>query len=280
MVGQSVYWGHLVKVRGLNILNEWAGFDIFIIEIVNKTLIPLLRKILFHIPGTIVMLMMSVLSIAQTGKQVVRMAVIEVDSLRVKEYNVFLKDEIEASIRLEPGVITLYAIAQKEKPELVTLFETYADSVQYKSHIGTPHFQKYKKGTSAMVEDLQLIEATPIFYIKRNELETASIEKLVIRLVKIELDSNSIKDFYTLATRVMLPNVKKEAGVLIMYSVAEKLNPALVTILEVYRDEDSYNHHLTTPHFLRYRAESQKMIRSVKFIDVEPVLLGAKPVDN
>ena len=224
------------------------------------------------------LILISTMTVAQTNKQFVRLAIIKVDSLQLKSYNDYLKEEVEASIKIEPGVITLYAVAEKENPEHVTLFETYADSARYKSHIATPHFQKYKKGTLEMVKGLGLIETNPIFYVRRNELEDANQEQLFIRLIRMEVDSSLLENFNRLATEVMLPNVQKEKGVLVMYAVAEKLNPTRVTVLEVYRNEDSYLKHITTPHFLKYKADSKKMIRSLKLIDVKPILLGAKPL--
>jgi len=224
------------------------------------------------------LILISTMTVAQTNKQFVRLAIIKVDSLQLKSYNDYLKEEVEASIKIEPGVITLYAVAEKENPEHVTLFETYADSARYKSHIATPHFQKYKKGTLEMVKGLGLIETNPIFYVRRNELEDANQEQLFIRLIRMEVDSSLLENFNRLATEVMLPNVQKEKGVLVMYAVTEKLNPTRVTVLEVYRNEDSYLKHITTPHFLKYKADSKKMIRSLKLIDVKPILLGAKPL--
>jgi quinol monooxygenase YgiN len=224
------------------------------------------------------LILLSTVTIAQTNKQFVRLAIIKVDSLQLKSYNDYLREEVEASIKIEPGVITLYAVAEKENPQHVTLLETYADSARYKSHIATPHFQKYKKGTIEMVKDLQLIETNAIFYVRRNELEGANTEQLFIRLIRMEVDSSQLENFNRLATDVMLPNVQKEKGVLVMYAVAEKLNPTQVTVLEVYRDEDSYHRHIKTPHFLKYKADSEKMVRSLTLIDVKPILLGAKPV--
>jgi quinol monooxygenase YgiN len=244
----------------------------------SKTL--LTQQFFFRVSTLLVLFLVPIFSIAQSNNQFLRLAIIKVDSTQLKSYNDFLKEEVEASIRVEPGVITLYAVAEKENPEHVTLFETYADSARYKSHIATPHFQKYKKGTMAMVKDLQLIETNPIFYVKRNDLEKANTEKLFIRLIKIEIDSSQIQNFNQLATEVMLPNVKKEKGVLVMYAVAEKLYPTRVTVLEVYCDEASYTQHIKTPHFLRYKNDSQRMIRSLKLIDVRPILLGAKPHIN
>src|SRR5688500_8770723 len=99
----------------------------------------------------VIMLFWSTRMMAQSGKMLVRLAVIKVDTAQLHSYNEFLKEEIEASIRLEPGVITLYGVAEKENREFITLFETYKDSTNYRSHLTTPHFQKYKKGTLEMV---------------------------------------------------------------------------------------------------------------------------------
>lgn len=92
----------------------------------------------------------------------VRLSKITVDPARVTEYKALLKEEIEASMRLEPGVLTLYAVTEKERPEIVTILEIYADEAAYRHHIGTPHFQKYKQGTLDMVQSLELIDAVPL----------------------------------------------------------------------------------------------------------------------
>lgn len=92
----------------------------------------------------------------------VRLSKITVDPARLVEYNVYLKEEIEASMRLEPGVLTLYAVAEKEHPNEVTILEIYADEAAYQSHIKTLHFQKYKHGTLDMVQALELIDTTPL----------------------------------------------------------------------------------------------------------------------
>ena len=69
---------------------------------------------------------------------------------------------IEASLRLEPGVLALYAVAAKEAPGQVTILEIYADRAAYESHITTPHFRKYKEGTLDMVLSLELVDVVPL----------------------------------------------------------------------------------------------------------------------
>ena len=97
-----------------------------------------------------------------TENNKVRLSRITVDSARLEEYNAYLKEEIEASMRLEPGVLVLYAVAEKERPHHVTILEIYVDEAAYKSHIATPHFQKYKKETLDMVQSLELVDTTPL----------------------------------------------------------------------------------------------------------------------
>lgn len=92
----------------------------------------------------------------------VRLSKITVDPARLEAYNAFLKEEIEASMRLEPGVLTLYATAEKDTPNKVTILEIYADRAAYESHLKTPHFKKYKQGTLTMVKELELVDVKPL----------------------------------------------------------------------------------------------------------------------
>jgi len=98
----------------------------------------------------------------QNKNQMVRLAKLVIDSTQLENYNVLLKEEIEASVRLEPGVVTLYAVAEKNDPTHITILEIYADTVAYKLHLLTPHFIKYKNGTKDMVKALELVETVPL----------------------------------------------------------------------------------------------------------------------
>jgi len=98
----------------------------------------------------------------QNKNQMVRLAKLVIDSTQVENYNALLKEEIEASVRVEPGVLTLYAVAEKNDPTRITILEIYADTVAYRSHLQTPHFIKYKNGTKDMVKSLELVEADPL----------------------------------------------------------------------------------------------------------------------
>ncbi len=101
-------------------------------------------------------------AMAQDKTQKVRLAKIVVDSAQLDHYRAILKEEIEASVKLEPGVLTLYAVSEKDNPTHITILEIYADEDAYKAHLLTPHFIKYKNGTKDMVKALTLAEAIPL----------------------------------------------------------------------------------------------------------------------
>lgn len=99
---------------------------------------------------------------ATAQHHMVRLAKLEIDSAQLEPYKAFLKEEIETSVRVEAGVLTLYAVFEKQHPTKVTILEIYADTAAYKAHIQTPHFLKYKNGTLNMVKSLELVEADPL----------------------------------------------------------------------------------------------------------------------
>ena len=96
------------------------------------------------------------------SKQMVRLAKLVIDPKQLDAYTALLKEEIEASVRLEPGVLTLYAVSEKEHPSHITILEIYANTDAYKAHLLTPHFLKYKNGTKEMVQSLELVETVPL----------------------------------------------------------------------------------------------------------------------
>ena len=68
----------------------------------------------------------------------------------------------EISLRTEPGVLTMYAVSEKENPCMVTILEIYASREAYEKHIASEHFQKYKQGTLHMVKLLVLSDQMPL----------------------------------------------------------------------------------------------------------------------
>jgi quinol monooxygenase YgiN len=101
---------------------------------------------------------------------IVRIAELEIDPNRIDAYTALLSEEIEASVRLEPGVLFLFAVSVKGSPDTMRVIEGYADQAAYEGHLTTPHFLKYKAQTADMVRSLRLIETDPIMLRAKNQI--------------------------------------------------------------------------------------------------------------
>jgi len=88
----------------------------------------------------------------------VRISEIEILPEHLEEYNAILKEEAEASVKIEPGVIAIFPMSQKENPTQIRIVEIYSNTAAYQSHLQTPHFQHYKTTTQQMVKALKLID--------------------------------------------------------------------------------------------------------------------------
>jgi quinol monooxygenase YgiN len=97
-----------------------------------------------------------------SDEMMIRISEIAIDSVYLNEYIRILKEESEASVRLEPGVISIYPMFQKEDPTEIRILEIYADKKAYESHLQTTHFKIYKTSTLKMVKSLKLIDMIPI----------------------------------------------------------------------------------------------------------------------
>ena len=92
----------------------------------------------------------------------VRIAQLEIDPARIDDYTRAVKEEMRDAVRLEPGVLAIYAVAEKENPSRLHFFEIYTSEAAYASHRETPHFKKYLAATQPMIRGRKLIEATPV----------------------------------------------------------------------------------------------------------------------
>ncbi|MDE6265423.1 MAG: antibiotic biosynthesis monooxygenase [Paramuribaculum sp.] len=93
---------------------------------------------------------------------IVRLSKIKVNPAYLEEYMRFAMEVGSISLQTEPGVLTMYAVADKGNPCNITILETYSSQDAYKKHIASEHFQKYKQGTLHMVDSLVLDDVIPL----------------------------------------------------------------------------------------------------------------------
>lgn len=99
---------------------------------------------------------------AQKNTGMIRIAEIEIDSNYLERYKEILEKESRESVRLEPGVISIFPMYEKAAPTQVRILEIYASREAYEAHLRTPHFLEYKTTTLKMVKSLKLTEMEAI----------------------------------------------------------------------------------------------------------------------
>jgi quinol monooxygenase YgiN len=95
---------------------------------------------------------------AQQKDMMVRIAEIDIVPTYLDEYKAILQEEAAASVKLEPGVICIFPVYQKENASQIRILEIYASKAAYEQHLKTPHFQRYKTTTMNMVKSLKLVD--------------------------------------------------------------------------------------------------------------------------
>jgi quinol monooxygenase YgiN len=108
------------------------------------------------------LLFASSLAHAQGQAMMVRISEIEVHAQHLEAYKAILKEEAEASVRLEPGVIAIFPLVRRDSDTEFRILEMYADRQAYEAHLKTPHFLKYKSTTLHMVKSLKLVDMQAI----------------------------------------------------------------------------------------------------------------------
>ena len=99
---------------------------------------------------------------AAEKQPVVRMAHIVVKPGMRDAFIAAVTEGMRTSVQVEPGVLALYCVADKEHPDKLIFFEIYASEKAYQSHRATPHFKKYIKITKDMSISKSLLETMPV----------------------------------------------------------------------------------------------------------------------
>jgi quinol monooxygenase YgiN len=93
---------------------------------------------------------------------VVRIAELKIAPEHLEAYTRAVRKEMDISVRVEPGVLAIYSVAEKADPTSLRFFEIYADDAAYQAHIASPHFREYFEITRHMITSRKLIETVPV----------------------------------------------------------------------------------------------------------------------
>jgi quinol monooxygenase YgiN len=97
-----------------------------------------------------------------------------------------------------------------------------------------------------------------------------------VQLAEIEIEPAELENYKAAVKEQIETAIRLEPGVLVLNAVSQQDSPTHIWVFEIYRDTDAYQSHLETPHFKKYKASTERMVRSLKLIRTSPIVLGAK----
>ena len=103
-------------------------------------------------------------------------------------------------------------------------------------------------------------------------------ENLIVRIAEIEVNEGYLEEYLTAAHNVGTKSVEIEPGVICIFPMQVKDSPNTIRILEIYRNEEAYQSHLQTPHFLEYKQGTLHMVKSLQLVATEPLAPEAMPL--
>ena len=127
-----------------------------------------MKKIFFSAFLFCIFILASLSIKAQNNNTIYRIAKIKVDAKQLDVYTSLLQEQMTTAIKLEPGVLSYTAIADKKDATSITILEVYTSNEAYQSHILTTHFRKYKESVKDMVLSLELIDTELVVRAKKD----------------------------------------------------------------------------------------------------------------
>ena len=142
-------------------MSTWRNKTIETPETYGQSRSKLIQKLVALTVLTVLLVGFNVAS-AQEQQMMIRISEIQIDPNQLEQYRAILKEEAKESVKLEPGVIAIFPMYQREDDTEFRILEIYANRAAYEAHLKTPHFQKYKTATLRMVKSLKLVDMQTI----------------------------------------------------------------------------------------------------------------------
>lgn len=105
----------------------------------------------------------------------------------------------------------------------------------------------------------------------------AQQKDMMIRIAEIEIFPESLEEYKAILKVESAASIKLETGVVSILPMFQKESPTQIKILEIYANREAYELHLKTPHFLHYKTSTQKMVKSLKLIEMNALDMETLP---
>ena len=184
----------------------------------------------------------------------------------------FLKEHLFADI-FDNAILTYQ---QRELATISTLAAMKGVEPQLQSHLAM--------GKNTGLTEIQLKQTANLIekFISRTQANTLrkllSIpispiieDDMMVRLSEIEIRPEYLEEYKAILRKEAAISMNKESGVIAIFPIFPKENHTQIKIIEIYTNKVTYQSHLQTPHFQYYKTTTNKMVISLRLIDMETI---------
>jgi quinol monooxygenase YgiN len=108
--------------------------------------------------------------IVQDEKTINNFVIVDVKPASSQAFKDVVLPEMAQSLKVEDGVLAMYAAIDKEKSYRWYFYEIYASKAAYEAHRNTPHFKDYLKQTTNMTTYKEAVAVVPNLLMNKGEL--------------------------------------------------------------------------------------------------------------
>ena len=90
---------------------------------------------------------------------------------------------------------------------------------------------------------------------------------MIVRISEIEVYPEYLDEYLNYAREVAHDSVAKEKGVVSIYPMQVIKDNTQIRILEIYKNQESYQKHIASPHFKKYKEGTLHMVKHLELVD-------------
>ena len=94
---------------------------------------------------------------------------------------------------------------------------------------------------------------------------------MIVRIAEIEVYPQYLEEYLAFANEVDRLSIEREPGVICLYPMQSVEDSCQIHILEIYASEETYQQHLKTDHFQKYKQGTLHMVKDLKLPTMKPL---------
>lgn len=99
-----------------------------------------------------------------------------------------------------------------------------------------------------------------------NEIQNNN-KGMIVRISEIEVYPEYLDEYLEYASEVAHDSVAKEKGVVSIYPMQVIKDNTQIRILEIYKNQESYQKHISSSHFKKYKEGTLHMVKHLELVD-------------